>query len=481
MKQLFLNMNVGRKLTAGFSLLLFFVAAICYTGFSGFSSAESSSGRLSAIGSLYDHAGEVKDALRESQASAVTALNSVDAEVDNIRGLIQKGQWPPEYGVLAEGIGKDIDALRSDLGINTQLDNKDMQDRVSDLLENINKIYAAEETRSGEILSWNRWLLGVLGLASLSIGVIVAIVIHRSTVPPLRAALEEANRITQGDLTRHFSTDRQDEPGQLLQSMAAMKLQLSQIVNRIQEQSGEIVHVSEEIAAGNSNLAARTEEQAASVEQTAATLGQLTTTIGQTAENTGQAHQLVTHAGSIVMQNGELMRSVTHRMQTIHDSSSKMVDIIQVIDGIAFQTNILALNAAVEAARAGESGRGFAVVAGEVRALAGRSATAAKEIRALIDSSVSEIVEGRSLVDKADVAMQEMVQNVASMGLLMSDIAGASREQSEGLTQINGTMNHIDHATQQNAVLVEQSTAAAASMQMQARDLMKMVAIFRTA
>jgi methyl-accepting chemotaxis protein len=479
MLQLFQNMKVGSKLATGFSLLLFFVAAICYTGFSGFSSAESSSARLSVVGAIYDQAGGIKDALQQSPSEAVKQLTAVTAELDKIRTLIRDDEWPAEYAPLAETINNDIGTLRVDLESSAARDDKVTQERISGLLNDINKIYGAEEIRSAGILAWNRWLLAVLGIAAMLIGVLVAVAINKLTVPSLREAVEEANRITQGDLTGHLNTQRQDEIGQLLQAMAAMKAQLSQIVNRIQVRSGEIVNAAEEISAGNINLSSRTEEQAASVEETAATLGQLTSTISQTAENTAQAHQLVAEAGGIVKQNGELMRSVTRRMQGIHESSSKMADIIQVIDSIAFQTNILALNAAVEAARAGESGRGFAVVAGEVRTLAGRSATAAKEIRDLIDSSVSQIQEGRELVDKADVSMQEMVQNVTSMTQLMSEIAGASREQSDGLAQINSTMNHIDEATQQNAALVEQSAAAAASMRSQARDLMSMVEVFR--
>ncbi|WP_407578977.1 methyl-accepting chemotaxis protein [Citrobacter koseri] len=480
MFQMLQNMTVGRKLAAGFGLLLFLVVAVCYIGFRGFSSAENSSSRLSVVGSLYDQAGAVKDALQDTPSAALKQLNTVASELDGIRTGISDGNWPREYTPLADKVSKDIRSLRADLVDNSRNQNdKLMQERISGLLEDINRIYNAEEHRSAAILAWNRWLLGSLGVAAVLMGIIVAVIIHKQTVPPLREALEEALRITQGDLTGTLVTSRCDEPGQLLQAMATMKGQLSQIVQRIQLRTGEIVHATEEIYAGNRNLSSRTEEQAASVEETAATLGQLTTTITNTAENTVQAHRLVSETGSIVKQNGELMRSVTQRMEGINDSSSKMADIIQVIDSIAFQTNILALNAAVEAARAGESGRGFAVVAGEVRSLAGRSATAAKEIRELIVSSVSQIQEGRALVDRADAAMQDLVRNVSGMADLMSEVASASREQSDGLAQINSTMNHIDEATQQNASLVEQSAAAAASMQEQASDLIHMVEVFR--
>ena len=261
-------------------------------------------------------------------------------------------------------------------------------------------------------------------------------------------------------------------------SLREMTESLRNTVRKVREGADSIALAAAEINSGNTDLASRTEEQAAGVEETASTLEELTATINNTAANTAQAHRYVSETASVVKQNGAVMSEVSSRMQEIYDSSSKMADIIQVIDGIAFQTNILALNAAVEAARAGESGRGFAVVAGEVRTLAQRSASAAREIKELIDDSVSRIASGRNLVEKADAGMMGIVSNVQNMTQLIEEIAQASREQSDGIAQINSAMGQIDTTTQQNAALVEESAAAASSMQEQSRVLQDMVSVF---
>lgn len=313
-------------------------------------------------------------------------------------------------------------------------------------------------------------------LASLIVGFIINRQLRRLNI--LRDALENVAS-GDGDLTYRLATQGGDELAQIADAFNRFISKLSGVIVRVREGSDNIATAADEIESGNMDLSSRTEEQAASVEETAATLEQLTATINNTAGNTAQAYQYAAETTAIVKANSEVMNNVSSRMQEIYDSSTKMSDIIQVIDGIAFQTNILALNAAVEAARAGESGRGFAVVAGEVRTLAQRSASSAREIKELIGLSVARIDSGRTLVEKADSGMTEIVSNVQNMTQVITAIAQASREQSDGIAQINLAMGQIDTTTQQNAALVEQSAAAAASMKEQSQLLQEIIRVFR--
>ena len=319
----------------------------------------------------------------------------------------------------------------------------------------------------------------IISVIAIAAGCLIAWFITRSITRPLLSAVHVAREVASGNLDTDVKVESRDQLGQLMLSLQEMTESLRNTVRKVREGADSIALAAAEISTGNTDLASRTEAQAAGVEETASTLEELTSTINNTAANTVQARHIVNDAASVVKQNGAVMNEVSSRMREIYDSSSKMSDIIQVIDGIAFQTNILALNAAVEAARAGESGRGFAVVAGEVRTLAQRSASAAREIKELIDDSVSRIATGRTLVEKADDGMSDMITNVQNMTLLIEDIAQASREQSDGITQINSAMGQIDTTTQQNAALVEESVAAAASMQEQARELQETVSLFR--
>lgn len=318
----------------------------------------------------------------------------------------------------------------------------------------------------------------VLGFIAILVGSLLAWFITRGITRPLLSAVNVAREVASGNLGIEVKVESRDQLGQLMLSLREMTESLRNTVRKVREGADSIALAAAEINSGNTDLASRTEEQAAGVEETASTLEELTATINNTAANTAQAHRYVSETASVVKQNGAVMSEVSSQMQEIYDSSSKMADIIQVIDGIAFQTNILALNAAVEAARAGESGRGFAVVAGEVRTLAQRSASAAREIKELIDDSVSRIASGRNLVEKADGGMTGIVTNVQNMTQLIEEIAQASREQSDGIAQINSAMGQIDTTTQQNAALVEESAAAAASMQEQSRVLQDMVSVF---
>lgn len=317
----------------------------------------------------------------------------------------------------------------------------------------------------------------VLGFIAILVGSLLAWFITRGITRPLLSAVNVAREVASGNLGIEVKVESRDQLGQLMLSLREMTESLRNTVRKVREGADSIALAAAEINSGNTDLASRTEEQAAGVEETASTLEELTATINNTAANTAQAHRYVSETASVVKQNGAVMSEVSSQMQEIYDSSSKMADIIQVIDGIAFQTNILALNAAVEAARAGV-GRGFAVVAGEVRTLAQRSASAAREIKELIDDSVSRIASGRNLVEKADGGMTGIVTNVQNMTQLIEEIAQASREQSDGIAQINSAMGQIDTTTQQNAALVEESAAAAASMQEQSRVLQDMVSVF---
>ncbi|MBE5212346.1 HAMP domain-containing protein [Pectobacterium sp. A535-S3-A17] len=321
-------------------------------------------------------------------------------------------------------------------------------------------------------------VLATIIIISALAGLIIASLITRSVTQPIQEALGVAENVAKGDLTSEIYTDRKDETGQLLSALNNMNSSLRQIVSQVRDGAETISSAASQIAAGNQDLSARTEEQASSLEETASSMEQLTSTIRNTADNTTQATDLAASASATVKKSGAMMETVTQEMRGIRDSSQRMAEIIGVIDGIAFQTNILALNAAVEAARAGEQGRGFAVVASEVRALAQRSATAAKEIKELIDDSFKKVQDGMGLVEETGVTMNSLVMNVQGVTGLISEIAQASREQSDGINQINLAVGQIDTTTQQNSALVEESAAAALSLQDQANSLARTVSVF---
>jgi methyl-accepting chemotaxis protein len=295
----------------------------------------------------------------------------------------------------------------------------------------------------------------------------------------LKQAMAATHAVAEGDLSQPIEVQGQDEVAQLLRALSGMQDKLIQVVSRVRQGSEGVATASAEIAQGNHDLSARTEQQASALEETAASMEELSATVKQNADSARQANQLALNASTVAVRGGDVVAQVVHTMKEINDSSNKITDIIQVIDGIAFQTNILALNAAVEAARAGEQGRGFAVVASEVRSLAGRSAEAAKEIKSLINASVERVAQGSAQVDQAGATMTEVVGSIRRVTDLMGEISAASSEQSAGVSQVGEAVTQMDQVTQQNAALVEEMAAAASSLKSQAQELVSTVAVFK--
>jgi len=304
-------------------------------------------------------------------------------------------------------------------------------------------------------------------------------VIMRSVTRPLQEAVAAAHVIARNDLSQPLDSQRRDELGELLRALGAMQSSLHQMVSQVRASTDNISNASTEIASGNQDLSTRTEQTAANLQQAASSMEQLTGTVKQSADSARQANQLASSAAEVAARGGVVVSQVVSTMDEINASSKKIADIIGVIDGIAFQTNILALNAAVEAARAGEQGRGFAVVASEVRSLAGRSAEAAREIKGLIGASVDRVEVGSKLVADAGKTMQEIVGSVQRVTDIIGEITAASAEQSDGIGQVNTSVTQLDQMTQQNAALVEQSAAAAESLKDQAARLAQVVGTFR--
>ena len=324
------------------------------------------------------------------------------------------------------------------------------------------------------------WVMFVAALASALGGVAVAVLVSRSVTQPIAEAVKVAEAVAQGDLTVHLRAHSRDEVGQLLQALDNMNHQLQRLVGQVRNASDAIVTGATQVAAGSLDLSQRTEAQAANLQQTAASLEELTSTVTQTSDTSRTANRLAHEASQAAQQGGEVVAKVVQTMHDITHSSHKMSEIIGVIDGIAFQTNILALNAAVEAARAGEAGRGFAVVAGEVRSLAQRSAEAAREIKGLIQGSIGNVEAGSELVAQAGQAMENIVSQVSRVTELISEMTHTTEEQTNGIQQINTAVSDMDQMTQQNAALVEESTAAAASLRGQAVELTQAMAAFKT-
>ena len=347
-------------------------------------------------------------------------------------------------------------------------------------LQKINSEAALQASAEGrEVFATARlWLLGTLAVCVV-LAALLGVGITRTVSRPAHHAVRAARAIAEGDLTTEVPPGGKDEMGQLLTALGDMRANLAHVVSGVRSNAEGVASASSQIASGNNDLSARTEQQASALEETAASMEELGSTVRQNADNARAANQLAVSASTVAVQGGDVVAEVVETMKGINDSSRKIADIISVIDGIAFQTNILALNAAVEAARAGEQGRGFAVVAGEVRSLAGRSAEAAKEIKALITASVERVEQGTALVDKAGATMTEVVASIRRVTDIMGEISAASSEQSAGVGQVGEAVTQMDQATQQNAALVEEMAAAASALNAQAGELVNAVAVFK--
>ena len=337
------------------------------------------------------------------------------------------------------------------------------------------KLKAAEVFRNGRAMLFTAALLAV------ALAAVLGVWLTRSLTRPAAEAVAVASRIAAGDLTQDVGPCGHDEMGRILHAMQDMQVALRQVVGGVRASSDSIATASAQIAQGNVNLSSRTEQQAAALQETSASMAELGTNVQRNADNAAQANQLAQGASTVALQGGQVVQQVVQTMKGINDSSRRIADIIGVIDGIAFQTNILALNAAVEAARAGEQGRGFAVVASEVRSLAQRSAQAAKEIKSLISASVERVEQGTMQVGQAGSTMSEVVAAIQRVTQIMGEISNASAQQGNGVKQVAGAIVQVDEATQQNAALAEEATAAAESLNAQALQLVQAVAVFKLA
>lgn len=386
-----------------------------------------------------------------------------------------------------EGLNPAIVAInKGDTVLATKLVHQSMPELFVPVRASVNKLIELklEQAKQTDKKSQSNYeMVRTVCLVGMTLGLIIAAIIGaalvRGIVKPLERAVSVAGAVANGDLTQDIATNAKDEIGRLMSALENMNEGLTRIVRRVREGTEIINTTSAEIAVGNLDLSARTEQQAASLEQTAASMEELTSTVRQNADNARQANVLALSAAEVALKGGSVVAEVVSTMGAINASSARIVDIIAVIEGISFQTNILALNAAVEAARAGEQGRGFAVVASEVRTLAQRSAAAAKEIKILIDDSVQKVTYGSNLVDRAGTTMEEIVHSVNKVTDIMTEILVAGQEQAIGIEQVNRAIVEMDQVTQQNAALVEQATAAAQAMREEASKLDETVGTFR--
>ncbi len=510
------NLKIGTRLSLGFGLVLSLLAVIVTVSFVRLTQRQA---EVEAVWELQRRAGLVNEWLTKIQLNAnrtvaiakaagmpdveayfVPQIRKTSGEITAIQQSLEGAITTTEgQAMLASIAGKRKHYLDSREQMYTFLRNADqpavdalLKDKVLPALEaylaamqelkqrqdSLASTHVAEMRADMQSAKVTLCALLVIGLA---IGIYGAVTITRSVTRPLQEAVGAARVIADSDLSRTIESTRQDELGELLRALGQMQHALRTMVGQVQQSTDSIATASGAIASGNSDLSTRTEQAANNLQQTASSMEQLTGTVRQSADAARTANQLASSAAAVAAKGGQVVSQVVATMNEINVSSKKISDIIGVIDGIAFQTNILALNAAVEAARAGEQGRGFAVVAGEVRSLAQRSAEAAKEIKGLIGTSVDKVASGSKLVRDAGSTMDEIVASVQRVTDIIGEISAAASEQSEGIGQVNTAVTQLDQMTQQNASLVQGSAVAADSLKEQASKLSQVIGTFRLA
>ena len=510
---MFYNLKIGTKLLSSFILLALIAGAIGWVGISSIRKGDDNDTML------YEQ-GAVPISLLGQMSSDIQRVRVNLGEIILVRDRAEKQRYTEKIKELSAGISKNLELVeKTASGSEEKALIKDFNDsrsvfrpligKISDLSlagknDEALTIYTDEASpavraeqgvidklvalnlQKAKALNDNNTIMAnasirstlILAVIGMILAVGLGIFITRIITIPLQEAVNMARRVAAGDLTSSVEAKYTDETGQLLTALKEMNESLVQIVGDVRTGADSIATATEEIAAGNLDLSQRTEEQASALEETASSMEELTSTVKQNADNAQAANQLAINASGVAVKGGEVINRVVLTMESIRGSSKKISDIIGVIDGIAFQTNILALNAAVEAARAGEQGRGFAVVAAEVRSLAQRSAAAAKEIKTLIEDSVGKVQDGSRLVEEAGRTTQEIVTSIKRVTDIMAEISAASLEQSTGIEQVNIAITQMDDVTQQNAALVEEAAAAAESLEDQARQLVGVVARF---
>ncbi|MET0519575.1 MAG: methyl-accepting chemotaxis protein [Burkholderiaceae bacterium] len=426
------------------------------------------------------------DAGSKSTAATLDEMTKIMTTPGGVAGLNKLNDARKEYRGVRDKI---VAALKAgDAQAATGLLLKDMPPKqaaymgaVDDLVNLGDKLMGQSRDESAAAAAGARMQMLALVIAALAVAALLSWWLIRSITAPLNEAVRVASGVAAGDLAMPIAVGGQSETGKLLTALHEMQAKLAGIVRYVRQNAEGVATASAQISSGNNDLSARTEQQASALEETAASMEELGSTVRGNADNAQQANQLALAASQVAVEGGAAVGQVVETMKEISASSKKIADIIGVIDGIAFQTNILALNAAVEAARAGEQGRGFAVVASEVRSLAGRSAEAAKEIKALIGASVERVELGSSQVGRAGATITEVVSSIRRVTDIMGEISAASREQSSGVAQVGEAVTQMDRATQENAALVEESAAAAESLKLQAQQLVEAVAVFKLA
>ncbi|MBY0239899.1 MAG: MCP four helix bundle domain-containing protein [Burkholderiaceae bacterium] len=514
------NWKIGARLAAGLGLSLAFMIGLSVIGISNLGKVDQATGDLDtdkvpkvigayeAIGGVNDIARAMRNAMLSTDPDTVKKelkrvedkKVEIDGHLSKLSALIDDDEDLESKAKLKAVLeAKERYLAVQSTFISKSADQDKRDENVVYLLTTVRKEQTAYMNALQELVKYQisavdkaatdahdrylvvRNMMIALTLLATVLASLVLYWISRSITGPLNRAVGVAEAVAGGDLTMQIESESQDETGQLLRALRNMNDSLVHTVGRVRSGSDTINTATNEIATGNLDLSSRTETQASSLEETASSMEELTSTVTQNADNARQATSLVVAASDFATKGGKVVGEVVTTMGAIKDSSNKIVDIIAVIDGIAFQTNILALNAAVEAARAGEQGRGFAVVASEVRALAQRSAAAAKEIKTLINQSVATVDTGAKLVDEAGATMDGIVTAVKQVADIMTEISAASQEQSSGIAQVNEAIVQIDDATQQNAALVEEAAAAAQSLRDQAQMLAEAVSVFRIA